>query len=147
MKRLIGVLCAIFTMATILATPAFADPVEPRASAFFISYDSFIDVISPTEFEVWFDVVGAGTMEEIGVNSIEIQRSDDGQNWTTVQTCLPEDNPSMIHENTFFAYDSVTCYVFSGYYYRAYVSFYAKNSSGFGETYQYSEMVYLMTLK
>lgn len=143
MKRFVRTICLVVSVAMLLAFPVFAETSEPRSSAFFISYDSFIDVITAMKMEIWFDVVGAGDQDELGVSSIKIQRSSDGQNWTDRKTFYPENYPQMIVENTFVVYDCVTYYGTPGYYYRAYVVFYAKKGNGTGEMSQYSEVVYL----
>ena len=143
MKLISRIICMAIACAVLFCIPAAAEEATPYSSAFFISYDSFIDVISSNTFEVWFDVVGAGEMLEIGAKSILIERSSDGEQWTAVKSYLPAAYPQMIHENTGIAYDCVTYTGEPGYYYRAYVRCYAKNSTGSGVRYDYAETVYL----
>ena len=143
MKLFLRIISLVMAFALLCYIPVSADEAMPCSSAYFISYDSFIDVISSNTFEVWFDVVGAGTMQEIGAKSILVERSLDGEQWTVVQSYLPISHPQMIYENTCAAYDCVTYTGEPGYYYRAYVRCYAKNSSGSGVMYDYAETVYL----
>lgn len=143
MKLFFRITSLVMAFALLCCIPVSADEAMPCSSAYFISYDSFIDVISSDTFEVWFDVVGAGTMQEIGAKSILIERSSDGEQWTAVKSYLPAAYPQMIHENTGIAYDCVTYTGDPGYYYRAYVRCYAKNSSGSGVMFDYAETVYL----
>ena len=127
----------------VFVMPVYADIFESRASAYFASYDSAIDHISATTFEVWYDVMAVTTMDELGVSSIEIQRSKNMSTWTTVATYYPEDYPQMIYENEFFVYDCVTHTGTPGYYYRAYVTFYAKKGTGTGYLFDYAEPIYI----
>lgn len=142
MKKTIRGLCLALTIAILLATPVWADS-STYSNLFIASYDSFIRNPSGNTLRIWYDVVGNGAMDEIGVQYIEVDRSSDGINWTTVRTFMPEDYPQMIYKNTGIAYDYVTCSVSYGYYYRAYVMFYAKDSRGRGTEHEYSETFYL----
>lgn len=142
MKKNVRILCLILTLCLLVAFPVHAESnAEPRASAFFSSYWTFLHKTSSTSFEVWFDVdANAAFMEEIGASMIEVYESSDGETWTIVETYEKEDYPSMIDYNT----SSHTSYVtysnaISGYYYSACVTYYAKNSTGIGERFIYTE--------
>lgn len=142
MKSFARVICLLLSVA-LLTVPVSAAESSTYASYFFGSTDSFIEITGFTSFEVWYDVVGAGTMDEIGVSSIVVQRSSDKQSWTNVKTYLPEDYPQMIETDTCAAGNCVTSYGIPGYYYRALVTFYAKNSRGVGEVSDYSETIWM----
>ena len=103
MRKQIKLICVLVVLA-MLIMPVSAETADPRSSAFFGSYDSFIDVITAMKMEIWFDVVGVGTQDELGVSSIKIQRSSDGQNWTDRKTFYPENYPQMIVENTYIVF-------------------------------------------
>lgn len=127
MKRFIRCTCLILAMALVLAFPAFAaETVEPRGSKYFISSSVYLYNFSGTSFDAWFDVTGTGTMDEIGVNFIKIQRSSDGSNWTTVRTYTKESYPHLIDDNTAFHAACVSYTAAGGYYYRAFIQLYAK---------------------
>ena len=143
MNKLVRYISLIVIISIMLVMPVSADISNSRASAYFSSYDSAIDRITNTEFEVWYDVVATGTMDELGVSSIEIQRSKTLIAWETVETYYPEDNPQMIYENEFFVYDCVTHTGEPGYFYRAYVTFYARKGTGTGYLYDYAETFYI----
>ena len=145
MRNFIKVVCVIMALACLLSMPVYADDGSAYSSAFFAAYDSFLRNPSGTIIRIWFDVMGNGTMDEIGASSIVLQRSSDGINWTAVKTFLPENYPKMICENTGLACDYVVYSGYSGYYYRAYVEFYAKNSRGTGYIWDYSEVIYLQS--
>ena len=142
MKKSISIICVIIAVISLLAVPVSAEENSTYSSIFFCSYDSAIYVEGRT-LEIWFDVVGNGGMDEIGVSCITLERSSNGSSWSTVKTFYPEDYPQMICYDTGIAYDYVTYTGSSGYYYRAYVTYYAKNSRGRGNAYQYSETVYM----
>lgn len=143
MKKTIRCISFIVMVAIMCAVPVAAESLDSRASLYFSSYDSAIDRITNTEFEVWYDVVAVDTMDELGVSCIEIQRSRNGSSWITVETFYPEDHPQMIYENEYFVYDCVSYTGTPGFFYRAYVTFYAKKGTGTGCLYDYAESIYI----
>lgn len=145
MKYYMRLVSVILIIALVLAVPVCAEEeTAPWSSAFIASYDPYIYYESGTYFEIWFDVVAVRRMEELGVSKVKIQVSSDGSNWGTVTTCYPEDYPQMICENTGFHMDCVPYTGTVGNYYRAYVTFYAKNSSGIGEISAYTQTIRLV---
>lgn len=143
MKRLVRYACVAVAIALLMAVPVRAEAADTRASSYFWAYDSFLWKTTGTTFEVWFDVNACDRMEELGVSSIQVQRSVDGNNWITMQTFLPEQYSQMICENTGSHGGCVTYTGVSGCYYRARVTFYAKNSSGTGLRVDYAETIRL----
>lgn len=145
MRQCVRIVSTILIISLILSIPVYAtEEATPWGSSFFTSYDPYIYYESGSTFEIWFDVVAARRMEELGVNKIKIQVSSDGSNWETATTYYPEDYPQMICENTVFHADYVTYTGSIGYYYRAYITFYAKNSTGIGELYAYTQTIRLV---
>lgn len=131
MKRFIQILSVMMAMAIFLATPAFAaEAVSPRASSFFMSSSVYFDDVAGSRVDVWFDVTALGIMNELGTSKIKVQKSTDLEDWTTVQTYYKEDYSQMTDTNTGRHADCVPFYPTDGYYYRAVVTLYAKNSSG-----------------
>lgn len=143
MKRIIRVISLLVSSILLLSIPIYAEESGTYSSIFFCSYDSSIRNPSGRNLEIWFDVVGNGTMDEIGASCIELERSSNGTNWTVVHTFSPEDYPQMICTNTGMNYDCVSYKGSYGYYYRAHVTCYAKNSRGQGYMNDYSETIYL----
>lgn len=145
MKKLVHFICIILVCSLLLATPAQATGVaEPRASAFFSSYGTDLYKTSSSSFQVWFDVVAnAGpSMQELGVSEIVVYRSADRQSWTRMNTYRMGTYPQMVEQNTqshegYVVYNNAT----TGYYYRARITFYAKNSTGIGELDEYTEII------
>lgn len=145
MKKIVRCICIILACSLLLAVPAqAASVVEPRASAFFSSYGTDLYKTSSSSFQIWFDVIAnaGNTMQVLGVSEIIVYRSANQQNWTKMKTYTMEDYPQMVDQNTEDHGGYVTYnYATTGYYYRAYITFYAKNSTGIGERYVYTEIL------
>lgn len=128
----------------LLAVPAqAASTVEPRGSAFFSSYITDLYKTSSSSFQIWFDVVSnVHRMDELGITEIILYRSADKQTWSRMRTYTVEYHPHMIARNT-TSHDGYVTYNYgtTGYYYTAYIIFYAKNSTGIGERYVYTEIL------
>lgn len=144
MKKLIRCVCMILVCGLLFAVPAqAAETAEPRASYFFSSYGTDLYKTSSSSFQIWFDVVSnVATMDELGVSEIIVYRSADQQSWTKMRTYTMDNYPEMVDQNTTCHGGYVTYnYATTGYYYRAYITFYAKNSTGIGERYVYTEIL------
>lgn len=144
MKKLVRIICMLLVCSLLFAVPAqAAGAVEPRASAFFSSYSTDLYKTSSSSFQIWFDVVSnVVTMDVLGVSEIIVYRSADQQSWTKMRTYTMDNYPQMVDQNTTYHADYVTYnYATTGYYYRAYITFYAKNSAGIGERYVYTEIL------
>ena len=145
MKKPIRFICIILVCSLLLAVPVHAaSAAESRASVFFSSYLTDLYKTSSTSFQIWFDVVAnAGSSpQELGVSEIALYQSPDQQSWTRVQTYLMSDYPEMVDQNT-TSHDGYVTYdtAITGYYYRARITFYAKNSRGIGELDVYTEII------
>ena len=144
MKQLTRCVSIFMVAVLILTSTVFAaENVEPRGSSFFICSSAYLyrENANDRTFAAFFDVTGTHTMDKIGASVLKIQRSPDGENWTTMKTYRMEDYPELICENT-IQHD---CYFYytgtSGYYYRMYVELYAEDSSGVGIWYKYSSKI------
>lgn len=141
MRKSIRTIGLILAFSILFVFPVYADSnIEPRGSAFFSAYGASLYKTSNTSFEVWFDVdSNAAWMDEIGTSLIEVYRSPDQENWTLMKTYEKEDYPEMIDKDTSSHTGCVTYdYATPGYYYTAYVQFYAKNETGVGARYVYT---------
>ena len=141
MKKAVRLVCMILVCSLLLAVPVQA--AEPRASYFFSSYGTDLYKASSSSFQIWFDVVAnVATMDVLGVSEIIVYRSADRQSWTKMRTYTMDNYPEMVDQNTSCHGGYVTYnYATPGYYYRAYITFYAKNSMGIGERYVYTEIL------
>ena len=144
MKRFIKLVCIVLAFATLMMIPVSAATEDStRASNFFHSFSTYITQTSTTKFKVWFDVSAVAMMDELGVCEIEVQRSSNNSSWTPMFNYYPQYYSQMVAEDTashgsYISYTGTT-----GYYYRALVTFYAKNSTGTGKMDRYTQTVYL----
>ena len=113
------------------------------SSAFFTSHLQYLYKTSSTKFQAWFEVTGMRTMDKIGAKEIKIQRSSDNENWTTMATYSMDSYSSLICENTSTHSACVTYTGTRGYYYRAYIKLYAKDSTGSGTWARYTSSIYI----
>lgn len=134
MKRLTQLICMLLVFVTVFSTVALAAEIPaPRASNFFGASSVYFWHVSGDNYQIWFDVTALSTMQKLGASKIKVQRSTDKVNWSTVQTYEMADYSQMIKTNTVRHADCVPFTATDGYYYRAVVTLYAKNSSGTGE--------------
>ena len=135
MKRFTRIVCIILVLATVLSTTAFAaETAEPRASNYFAASSVYFWHVSGSQYQIWFDVTAKGGMSELGTSQIIVERSTDLVNWSEVTTFYKSSYPQMTTKQTAARYiNYVTYYPTTGYAYRAIVTLYAKNSSGYGE--------------
>lgn len=143
MKRFVQIVSLCLVLSLVLAMPAAAAESNARASHYFHSFSCYLWKTSSTQFQVWFDVTGTHTMDELGTSVIKVQRSsDNGTTWSTVKTYNMSDYSSMICENTGRHADYVTYSGASaGYKYRAYVEFYAADDEGSGTYIDYTSSI------
>lgn len=131
MKRFVKIVCVVMAFVLCMAIPVSAQEISPYASSFFGSHNVYLWKTSSNSFQVCFSVTAVGTMAELGVNYIDIERSADGVNWTVVKTYDSDDYSNLVATDTFYHSGNVTYTgMVNGYQYRAYVELYAKNSSG-----------------
>lgn len=133
MKAFGKVIAIVLVLSLVLAVPVSAKEISPYASKYFMSHSAYLRTESSSSFKVWFNVTAVGTMTTLGVDYIDIERSSDGVNWSVVKTYDRDDYSNLVTSNTIYHSGSVTySNMSSNYQYRAYVVFYAKNSSGTG---------------
>ena len=145
MKYFIRLVAVVMVVALLLAMPTFAaEEATPWASRYIMSTCVYLNPTSSTQFDVWYEVIALGIMDEVGAYSIRIQESTDGQNWTTVKTCTPATHPSMVIEDS-AAHTGRIIYNggISGRYYRARIILFAANSSGEGHVSTTTEIIRL----
>ena len=146
MKKFTKGVCLLLILATLLSTSAWAAVPEDTVSTnslFFVSYSTYCWPIADDQFQVWFDVTAQRTMDKLGAYRIIIQKSSDGENWINVMTFLSSYYNYLLEENTAFHATYATYKGVQGCYYRAYVTFYAQNSTGTGKVSAYTRPIYL----
>lgn len=142
MNRLKRYLCILMAMTVLLVTPVFAaEEASARSSSYFWRSSVYLSELTTYTFRACFEVTALRVMDEVGASEIKIQRSLDGQNWTTVKTYSMEDYPGFVDENQASHTAYVTYTGTKGYYYRAKVTLYAKDSSGMAEMIEYTSKI------
>lgn len=144
MRKFVRFICVILACSLLLAVPVQAETVaDPRGSAFFSSYGTDLNKTSPTSFEIWFDVTSnVDTMDELGVSEIYLYKSADQQSWSQIKMYSMNAYAGMVAQNaTIHAGHVDYNFATAGYYYRARITFYAKNSTGIGERDIYTEIL------
>ena len=144
MKKSFRLISFLLVAVMIMAVPVLArENAVPWASRYIMSTCVYLDQTSSTQFNVWFEVIALGIMDEVGACEIKIQQSTDGENWTTVRTFTPAEEPGMIEENSPVHVGHVSYTGMVGCYYRARIVQYAENSNGYGEVLDYTETLRL----
>ena len=126
MKRFLRIVCLLVVFATLAAIPAYAQEVTPRGSDELSSYRAYCTKKTSTSVVVSYHVIGTTALDEIGANTIKVQYSSDGTNWTTAKTFQKSVYTSMVNYNTGAHAGTLTAYVPAGMQYRAYVEFYGE---------------------
>lgn len=142
MKRFSQCISVLLVISMFLVIPAFAaETVSPRSSEYFAASSAYLERTTGSQFKVWFSITATDEMEVLGASTIVIQRSSDLEHWSSVKTFQMKYYPELICSNTGYHGSSVTYAGTSGYYYRALITFYAKNSEGFGELDRYTAYI------
>ena len=127
------ILILVFSLITPYSVmAATVDGVQPYASKYLTSYNTYIYRVGTNGvIHIWFDVMGIGDMDEIGVLSIILYESTDNTNWTRVKTFSHENYSSMLAEDDWYHASYVSYQGSTTKYYKAYVCIWGgKNGSG-----------------
>lgn len=143
MKNTIRCICLILILSFLMAVPVSAQTeMETRASMFFSAHNTFLYKVNENRFKIWYDVTAVRTMDKLGVCEIQVGRSSDDVNWELMATYDKTFYPAMVASNTVSHTGYVTYYSATpGYYYKAYVTFYAKDSRGTGKLSRYTAVL------
>lgn len=136
-------LCLIFSIVFPFSVSATTEEsVQPYASRYLSAYNTYIyRVGTDGEIHVWFDVMGTGDMDEIGVLSIILYESTDNTNWTRVKTFSHENYSSMLVEDDWYHASYVSYQGSESKYYKAYVCIWAGKNGGGDTRYMWATMV------
>ena len=136
--------CFILVCSLCFSVPVQAEnTANPRGSIFFTAYSTDLYKVSSTTFEIWFDVdANATILDVLGASEIVVYCSPDQQSWSEAGSYDMDDYPEMTEAYSYSYINYVTYYdAIPGYYYRARVTFYAKDSRGVGERDMYTEIL------
>lgn len=130
--KIIALLLMLSFVVPSTAHAATSDNAQPYASNYLTAYSAYVYVTNSGQAQVWFEVMGTGDMDEIGVLSILLYESTDGRSWTRIKTFSHENyGTTMLAEDDWYVSSHVSTQGVKGRYYKAYVCFWAgKNGSG-----------------
>lgn len=125
------VLLLVFVLAVPTSVSASDVEVEPRASYYLTSYNSYVYNAAFGKIRVYFDVTGVNYMDEIGTLNIKVYESTDNENWYRVETYSHDDTAGMLGYDDVYHSGYVEYNGTIGRYYKAYVCIWAgKDGSG-----------------
>ena len=124
--------CLIIVFAVpIGVSAATEETIIPRASYYLDAYNTYICDMGSGRIEIWFDVMGTGYMDEIGVLAIELYEVNSNGSLTWIKTFLHEDYDSMLAYDDWCHCSYVSYQGSSTKTYKAYVGIWAgKNGNG-----------------
>lgn len=126
-RKLVRIVLFAMIISSVLSVAAYADSVQPRYSDYIDSYRTYVYSTENGVAQVWFEIKANRTSNQVGVQTIYLQMSDDNENWTNVQTFNSTDYSSMIAYDTICNVSYVQTSVDPGHYYRAGVIVYVEN--------------------
>ena len=129
MKGMFRIGCLILAGLLLLPTAAYAEEASTYGSNYFSAMQTYIYEADDGQLGVWFYVIAKREMNKVGADYIQVERSRDKSSWTAVKTFHDENNPNMLEEYRYSYGSSVFFTPTPGYYYRAYVRFYAKEGT------------------
>ena len=122
---------AALLLAIVMLLPVGAMAAEARSSLYLHSYSAYVYPAGWGKVQVWFDITGTGTMDEIGALQIWLYESKDNENWTWIKTYEHQDYSDMLGYNNFSHSGHIEYGGTIGRYYKAYVCVWAgKNGDG-----------------
>lgn len=144
-SSILKVVAFCLVLALTLPTTAYAAEdiaAAPRASYYLDSYNTYIcRVGTGGQIQIWFDVMGTGTMDEIGVLSIELYEVSSDGTETWLKTFRHESNSSMLIEDDWYHCSYVSYQGSSSKTYKAYVCIWAGKNGGGDTRYMWATMV------
>jgi len=129
--RTVAVIMIMVLIMPLSANAATGDMVQPYASYYLSSYNAYTYDAGGGLVQVWFSIKGAGTMDELGMLTVEIYESTDNSNWTWVETFKHNSTSGMLGYGTNYHSGHVDYQGVQGRYYKAYVCVWGgKNGDG-----------------
>ncbi len=119
--KIIAVCLVLVLTVPTVASAAKPEGALPYASHYLSEYSAYVYVTSTGEVQVWFDVLGVGTMDELGVLSVEYYESTDGSNWKWVDTLQHDTTSGMLFYNDDYVSSHVSIQGSTDKQYKAYV--------------------------
>lgn len=146
MRKTIKILALLLVITMLWSIPVYAaesDAIMPCETDMLDMSGAELYVTSGNEIQIWFTVVGAQILDKIGALQIDVQRSSDRENWTTMQTYKCTNYTNMMASGTSGCTSYVTYYGEYGYYYRAKVNILGQKGLTFYTKTIYTASIYL----
>lgn len=131
--RLTAMMLAVMLLVSSSISAVETESVQPRASAYLTSYQTYIYPAGSGEVQIWFSVTADHYMDELGALYVYLYESTDNTSWTRVKTFSHLENSNMLLDDDVFHMDHVTYQGVRGRYYKAYVCIWAGKDGG-GDT-------------
>ena len=129
--RVVSLMLVLMLISPITVVATEDPPAQPYASKYLTAYSGYVYITGTGQVQVWYEVMGTGNMDEIGVLSVMLYESTDNITWTRVKTFSHENYSSMLVEDDYYHSSYVSYQGSASKYYKAYVCFWAgKNGSG-----------------
>lgn len=144
MKRFCRCIGILLSVVMLLTFPVCAvDVADHRSSSYFTHYSAYLREVDSFNFTIVFSITATGPMEELGAKRVKVQISSDGENWATTQTYTRDTHPGFIDTNTTYHDYELDYNGSRGYYYRAIITYYAKNDTGSAISTVYTPVIQL----
>lgn len=135
--RFMSLIMIIVLFVPVVANAVENQTVKPRASAYLDNYGAYVYSAGNGVVQVWFDVQGTGTMDELGALTIKIYEcttnSSNIDDWTWVKTFKHDTTSGMLSYNDNYHSGHVDYNGTVGKYYKAYVCVWG-GKDGAGDT-------------
>ena len=139
-KRSLWIRLLAVCLLVILLVPIQVMAVEPRASYYLTSYNSYLYAAGSGKVQAWFTVTGVNYMDDIGALTIRIYESEDNSTWTWVKTYRHTEYPSMLGHDDYYHSGYVEYQGVKGRYYKAYVTIWAGKDDGGDTRYMWTDV-------
>lgn len=129
--KVIALCLVLILMTPFSANAAGVESIMPLASYYLDAYTTYICRVNGGEIQIWYEVMGTGDMDEIGVLSIELYEVNSDGSLTWIKTFLHEDYDTMLAYDDWSHISYVSYQGSSTKTYKAYVGIWAgKNGNG-----------------
>lgn len=129
--KLIALILVLSLITPCTASAVTTESITPYASKYLSLYSAYVYVTTSGEVQVWFEVMGADDLDEIGALRIVLYESSDNSNWDDVKTFLYESTSNMLFYDDDYISSHVSWQGTYGKYYKAYVTIWGgKNGNG-----------------
>ena len=119
--RIISLFLILSMMVPMAAQAAVAEPAQPYASKYLISYNAYVHPAGSGLVQIWFTAHGTNYIDDLGALSISLYESTDNSNWTWKKTFTHDSTSGMLGHDTTYHSGHVDYQGVAGRYYKAYV--------------------------